>query len=177
MTHFAWKNGFKIRKSNERTCLKCVYVTTCALIRNKTTELFPCAGDRQVCMSALNTHTHMQIYLHSKRLSNKASHFHIEMLLALCIQNIWGFSLLQFIGELSNVQNIFAVENNWTIHLNDSVKYYAETIKMNFILDIFNGFVWWEKDDLLDISQLSQRMFRSSGWSLVTLLSFQTDGK
>lgn len=137
MTHFAWKNGFKIRKLNERTCLKCVHVTTCALIRNKTTELFPCAGDRQVCMFALNTH--MQIYLHSKRLSNKASHFHIEMLLALCIQNIWGFSLLQFIGELSmwvsspfKCSKQICCRNNWTIHLNDSVKYYAETIKMIF---------------------------------------------
>ncbi len=41
-------------------------------------------------------------------------------------------SLLQFIGELSNVQNIFAVETTEQSNLNDSVKYYAETIKMIF---------------------------------------------
>lgn len=28
-----------------------------------------------------------------------------------------------------------------------------------FIIHIFNNFIWWEKDDLLDVSQLSQRMF------------------
>lgn len=60
--HPAW-HILKMWKSNERTCLKCVYITTCTLIGTKTAELFPCAGDRQVCMFALNTQTCKFIFI------------------------------------------------------------------------------------------------------------------
>lgn len=129
----AWKSGFKIRKMNERMCLKCLCNNLCLDMKYNYGTVSMCKWQTglHVCIK----HTDMQIYLHSKRHSNKASHFHVEMLLALCIQNIWGFSLLQFIGEFSMwVSSPFKCSkqicfgNIWTIHLNDSVKYYAETI-------------------------------------------------